>query len=480
MVGPSKFGVLVLIAHSMHSDNRLHRLFLKSERHDLQFFLRKKRLFTELVGRGLSNKAASRSAGLFLRTAQRLCKSGANVSAKVSAFWVPGRIEVLGKHTDYAGGLSIVAALEYGVAVLSVPAKGSKILVFDALSGSTIIPGDTSKTSGWAAYPDTVWKRLQQNFDLNSRGLSISFASNLIPAAGMSSSSALVVAMYLALHDHYCLGDCSKFETNIHSLPDLADYLGHIENGQSYRSLPGEAGVGTFGGSQDHSAILCAQAGSLSLFSFLPTLHLEDLAVPKDIAFCIATSGVRAVKTGDAKEKYNRNARLVSELCRIWKDRSGKSVESLAALFHEPGFSLKKFDMMLDWHPEKSALKDRLLQSFEEIVEIIPAAVEIWKAGELDKWGRIVDRSQWLAEQLLKNQVPETIFLAAEARRLGALAASSFGAGYGGSVWAMVDREKTELFLEYWGKAYFNNFPQHAETATFFKSNCGPGVVRVA
>ena len=49
-------------------------------------------------------------------------------------------------------------------------------------------------------------------------------------------------------------------------------------------------------------------------------------------------------------------------------------------------------------------------------------------AGDLRAFGRLVDRSQQAAEQLLGNQVPETVFLAAAARRLGAAAASAFGA----------------------------------------------------
>ena len=47
------------------------------------------------------------------------------------------------------------------------------------------------------------------------------------------------------------------FETGLAERPGglLADYLGHVENGQTYRALVGEKGVGTFGGSQDRSFI---------------------------------------------------------------------------------------------------------------------------------------------------------------------------------------------------------------------------------
>jgi len=48
----------------------------------------------------------------------------------------------------------------------------------------------------------------------------------------------------------------------IFSREELASYLGTVENGESYRSLDGDTGVGTFGGSQDHTAIMCSEARS--------------------------------------------------------------------------------------------------------------------------------------------------------------------------------------------------------------------------
>ena len=62
--------------------------------------------------------------------------------------------------------------------------------------------------------------------------------------------------------------------------------------------------------------------------------------------------------------------------------------------------------------------------------------------GDLDAFGALVDRSQALAESLLGNQVLQTIHLASSARQLGAVAASAFGAGFGGSVSALRLSEK--------------------------------------
>ncbi|MBN1590190.1 MAG: hypothetical protein JW888_11800, partial [Pirellulales bacterium] len=125
---------------------------------------------------------------------------------------------------------------------------------------------------------------------------------------------------------------------------------------------------------------------------------------------------------------------------------------------------------------------DRLLARLEQFVtestDIIPRAGDALAAGDLDAFGAEVDRSQRGVEQLLGNQVPETIFLAAAARRLGAAAASAFGAGFGGSVWALVEQSATDPFLANWKAAYLAEFPDRT-SARFFSTNAGPAAFRV-
>ena len=111
--------------------------------------------------------------------------------------------------------------------------------------------------------------------------------------------------------------------------------------------------------------------------------------------------------------------------------------------------------------------------------EIVPQASEALLAGELEVFGRLVNRSQQAAVQLLGNQTAETIYLAAAARQLGAAAASSFGAGFGGSVWALVPTAAAADFLTEWADGYFAEFPQHSRRAAFFATAAGPAAFRV-
>ena len=104
-----------------------------------------------------------------------------------------------------------------------------------------------------------------------------------------------------------------------------------------------------------------------------------------------------------------------------------------------------------------------------ELIQSLPATLN---AKTITTFGQTRQRSQQAAEQLLANQTPETIHLVNSANRLGAHAASAFGAGFGGSVWALVGTTKAP-FLPDWQQDYANAFPHWQHAANFFTSRPG-------
>ena len=92
----------------------------------------------------------------------------------------------------------------------------------------------------------------------------------------MSSSSALVVGVALALVERARLRDRDEWQRHLRRVDDLAWYLGCVENGLNFPGLPGSAGVGTHGGSEDHTAILACQTDHVSLYRFVPVRPLGD------------------------------------------------------------------------------------------------------------------------------------------------------------------------------------------------------------
>ena len=171
-----------------------------------------------------------------------------------------------------------------------------------------------------ATYPTTVAQRLAANFsdDAPLVGADVAFVSDLPIAAGISSSSALVVGTYSVLAAMNELATRPKFASAIASNEALAEYLGAVENGLTYRTLAGEHGVGTFGGSEDHTAMLCAEPGQLVQYSFCPVRRERAVGIDPQLTFAIAASGVVAEKTGAALSSYNRVASLARAALAAW------------------------------------------------------------------------------------------------------------------------------------------------------------------
>jgi galactokinase len=337
------------------------------------------------------------------------------------------------------------------------------------------VPGEKGS---WSQYVATVVKRLATNFERVQRGADIAFASDLPADAGMSSSSALVVAAFIALSKTNDLRSNTVFRGTISSGEELAAYLGAVENGRSFRHLEGDAGVGTFGGNQDQTAILCSEPGQLARYAWEPVKREALLGLPAGHVFALAASGVHAPKTGAALNKYNRVSLAAGRLVELWNRDTGRSdamlgtaitevhgatgrIRALAAKSRSEGFT-------------PTYLKGRLEQFVAETFEIIPAAADALQRESLTEFGVVVDHSQHLAEAHLGNQVKETVTLQRSARELGAVAASAFGAGFGGSVWALVAEGEAEGFLARWAEVYRKKYKKPARDATFFLSRAGP------
>ena len=433
-----------------------------------------------LIELGLTELEANAKSPLYEAADKALDALGAD--SQRWSLWVPGRIEVLGKHTDYAGGRSLVCALERGFCVQVAPRRDSLVRACSLARLETFETSLTNPVDGekgtWERYVATVVKRLAANFDRVQRGADIAFASDLPADAGMSSSSALVVATFIALSKANDLRSNTVFRALISTGEELAGYLGAVENGRPFRHLEGDAGVGTFGGNQDQTAILCSEPGQLARYAWDPVHREGLLGVPKGYVFALASSGVHAPKSGSALQKYNRVSMAAKKLVEMWNKASDREdamlgtaitrvhgataeIRALAAKARIEGFT-------------PTYLKGRLEQFVAETYEIIPAAADALHRESLTEFGVVVDHSQHLAEAHLGNQVKETVTLQRSARELGAVAASAFGAGFGGSVWALVAEDEATGFLKRWSESYRKKYKKQGKEAVFFLSRAGP------
>ena len=314
-----------------------------------------------------------------------------------------------------------------------------------------------------------------RNFPELQVGVDLAFASDLPVAAGMSSSSALMIAVAVALAKSNDLRTSETFRTAIATREELASYLGCVENGSPFRALGSDTGVGTFGGHQDHVAILCAEPGRILQYAFMPVRREAVYAFPADHVLVVAASGVLAEKSAGARIAYNRAAALVGRLLGMWNRTVRDDYASLADAVRSDVDVPGRLRALAAADDEGALLVPRLEQFLLESFELVPAAARVLAHGPLAELGAIVDRSQQAAETLLGNQVPETVALARLAREAGAVAASAFGAGFGGSVWALVPTAAADAFTETWRARYRAAFPEAGARATFFASPATSG-----
>ena len=431
-----------------------------------------------LVGAGLDPVEGPAKTRLFDLTIAGLAAAGAGAASH--AWWIPGRLELFGKHTDYAGGRTLVAAVPRGFAFVATPRRDDTIIVVDAANGERVSLGhEGAPFSGWRHYVDVVGTRLLRNFPGAAGGVTIAFASDLPRASGMSSSSALVVGVATALTERWGLTAHAEWLRNIRDPCDLAAYLACVENGSAFGTLAGDAGVGTHGGSEDHVAILHGRAGCFSAYAFAPVRHLQDVRVPGDWSVVIGSSGVSAEKTGEAQGAYNHLSEAARVLLRIWNEQEPPADSLAAALASSPLAPDRLTDLVAQstvagWSADSL---HRRLAHFQAEDACVEAAVRAVDQADAAAIGEISRMSQQNAERLLRTQVPQTSALVEQARSCGAFAACSFGAGFGGSVWALVERKGEDGFATEWLARYRRRYS--APGAVSFVAAPGPPVIEI-
>jgi galactokinase len=396
-------------------------------------------------------------------------------------WFVPGRIEVFGKHTDYAGGRSLVAAVPRGFAVVASPRDDAAVRVIDARYGGSVVvdPGDNAREfGGWHRYVAVVARRLARNFPGAALGVDIAIASDLPRAAGVSSSSALVVGLATAMIERGALRDRPEWRESIHAIEDLAGYLGAVENGLTFGTLGSASGVGTHGGSEDHTAILTCQGGRVSAFAYVPVVHQGDAAMPDDWRFLVVSSGIEADKAGAARDRYNRASLATRGLLDLWIRAKGPARTLAAALGSSPQAEDALRHLVAESaHPDFSADElSRRLSHFGAEDARVPAALSAFQDEDAARVEELAAGSQRDAERWLGNQIPETSALVSLARESGAFAATSFGAGFGGSIWALATSAEATVVEERAVARYRARYPGIGPVTSFI-ARPGPALL---
>jgi galactokinase len=399
--------------------------------------------------------------------------------------FTPGRIEIFGKHTDYAGGHSLLAAVPRGIALAARARHDGIVRVGDIFDGQVIEIDPSIETPphyhGLQRYVSVVAHRFHVNFPGCDLGANIAIASDLPRASGMSSSSALSVGVALALIDRARLREREEWQRHLRRIDDLAWYLGSVENGDDFPGLPGSSGVGIRGGSEDQTAILACKTDHVSLYRFQPVTPLDEQRMPGEWAFVIASSGVQADKADSVKDRYNRASNAARALLSLWNEHAADKARSLADALYSTRDAPERLKQWLVPTADGAFSAEDLSRRLDHFVRETargPLALIAFRDADKRALGQLAADSQRDADVLLGNQIPETIQMAKLARELGAFASSNFGAGFGGSVWAAVEAGDARRFGEQWVRAYASQYP-HLGELPWFACRPGPAATEV-
>ncbi len=333
----------------------------------------------------------------------------------------PGRVNLVGEHIDYCGLPVFPMAIPQATWLLVRPREDTLVRLADcspvfgprefALERE-IPPGPAGD---WGNYARAAGQALVGRFG-ELRGMDVAVCSRIPVASGLSSSSALVIGVGLALLD------ANRLDLPPEALATL------LARGERY--------VGVQGGGMDQAISLGARAGTAARVSFDP-LRLEYVRVPSDWRVVVASSLVSAKKSGPARRAYNLRPHEAREALAVVAARLG------------PAGAATDYRRLLEEHGAARlvALGDEVLtptlaRRFRHVVTEaarVDAAVAAMIAGDLAGFGALLTDSHRSLRDDLEVSRPELDELVELAGAAGAAGARLTGAGFGGCIIAVAE-----------------------------------------
>ncbi|MEN9791338.1 MAG: hypothetical protein RLZZ63_996, partial [Gemmatimonadota bacterium] len=199
----------------------------------------------------------------------------------------------------------------------------------------------------------------------------------------------------------------------------------------------------------------------------LPAEPIGSAAFPESWTLLVGVSGVRATKTGGARDDYNRAADQLRGIVAAWNLVTGRADPSLRSALQSSPEAPERLAQLARGLDDPDGAIARIAQFRAETERFVPEALAAFASVDAQALGALAVASQQGAEVVLRNQIPETMCLARAAMAAGAHAASAFGAGFGGAVWAVADRAEAEAVIARWQASYAAAFPHQAARAQF-------------
>jgi galactokinase len=324
------------------------------------------------------------------------------IAAERIAAFAPGRVNLIGEHTDYNGGLCLPFAIRQGVRVYAEPIPGPELqaLALDLDEEDRFDPRDPPRGGGWRAFVRGTAAELQ-GAGVALPSLRLEISADLPRGGGLASSAALTVALALALTAAAGAPEPERVE--------LARLCSRVENDW----------VGANTGLLDQLAVLFGEPDRAVRID-MRSLALE--ATPLELG----GHTLAVLDSGSPRElrdsAYNR--------------RRAECAAACAAL----GIASLRDARPADAERLPATLAGRVRHVLSENARV-DAMVAALRRGDLAEAGALLDASHTSLRDDYEASVPAVEAAVRRAREAGALGARMVGGGFGGGVLALFGPE---------------------------------------
>jgi galactokinase len=333
--------------------------------------------------------------------------------------FAPGRVEILGNHTDYNLGFVLSAAIHLGVtieasrlsqSVLEISSRTNHRSISIELNNLRPLPEEA-----WASYPIGVINvLLNAGFPLG--GMRMNISSNLPLGAGLSSSAALEVATAMAAQ--------SLFELEIKKMR-LAQLCQKAEN----------EFVGVQSGLLDQASSVFGKNHQLILLDFLQ-ISVETVSLPANASLLLLNSGVPHELTGGEYNERRSQCMLAAQSMGIASLRDA----SLA---------------LVESSPLEDVTRRRALHVIGENDRVL-RGVQALRANQLEEFGKLMFASHASSRINFENSTSHLdtlVDLAGETP--GVFGSRLTGGGFGGSTVSLIETARADEIIQTISSAYY-------------------------
>ena len=365
----------------------------------------------------------------------------------IKEYFAPGRVNLIGEHTDYNGGHVFPCALTMGTYAVARKRNDNKIRLdsmnFENLGilESTIDDLKYNKSENWINYPKSmIWAMKEEGFNID-KGFDIVYLGTIPNGAGLSSSASIEVLTGFVLKD---LFDLDVDMTKIALLGQKAE--------NKY--------IGVNCGIMDQFIIA---NGKKDCAIFLDTANLEYEYAPVKLENAKIVIMNTNKKRGLGDSKYNERRAECEEALRELQQKL--NIKSLGELTEEE-FEVNKG--LIKSEPRQKRAKHAVYENQRTI-----KAVKALKENKIDLFGELMIASHNSLRDDYEVTGKELDTLVEESlKQDGVIGARMTGAGFGGCAVSIVKSDKVDDFIKNVGKSYKDKIGYEAD---FYAVEIGDG-----